>query len=74
MPLTAAEIVEHPAFNTVKWQLKPTKKGKCPAARGRGGPFEIAYEIHGTGPIHLVVSSSRNSVEWNEAASADIQV
>ena len=63
MPLTAAEIVEHPAFKTVKWHLKPTEKGKCPVARGRGGPVDIAYEIHGDGPIHLVVSCSQNSVE-----------
>ena len=65
MSLTAAEVVEHPAFNTVIWDLKPTKKGRCAVAHGRGGPIEIAYEIHGTGPIHLVVSFSGNFVEWS---------
>lgn len=75
MPLTAAEIVEHPAFNTVKWQLKPTKKGKCPVAHGRGGPIEIAYEIHGDGPIHLIVGRSQNVVEGMRLpASAAIQL
>ena len=65
MPLTAAEIIEHPAFNTVIWDLTPTKKGKCAVAHGRGGPIDIAYEIHGTGPVHLVVSRSQ-IVEWVE--------
>lgn len=57
MPLTAAEIVEHPAFKqNVIWDLKPTKKAKCSVAKGRGGPFNLMYEIHGTGPIHMIVS------------------
>lgn len=58
MPLTTAEIDQHPAFKTVIWHLKPTEKGKCPVARGRGGPDDIAYEIHGTGPITIVVRPS----------------
>lgn len=57
MPLTAAELIEHPAFPDVIWDLKPTTKGKCVVAATRGGPFNIAYEIHGTGPIRIVVSS-----------------
>lgn len=61
MPLTAAEIIEHPAFKSVIWPLAPTKKGKCAVAHGRGGPFDIAYEIHGTGPTHLVVGGSQES-------------
>jgi hypothetical protein len=24
--------------------------------QGRGGPFHISYEIHGHGPLHIVVS------------------
>ena len=63
MSLTAAEIIEHPAFNSVIWDLTPTKKGKCAVAHRRGGPFDIAYEIHGTGPIHLVVSRCQSVVE-----------
>ena len=57
MPLTSAEIVEHPAFQEVIWDLKPTTKGKGAVAAGRGGPFDIAYETHGTGPIRTVVST-----------------
>lgn len=57
MSLTSAEIVEHPAFKEVIWDLKPTTKGKCAVAAGRGGPFDIAYEIHGTGPIRTIVST-----------------
>ena len=64
MPLTVAEIVEHPAFDSVIWDLKPTTKGKCAVAHARGGPIDIAYEIHGTGPIKLVVSHSQDTVEW----------
>ena len=57
MPLTAAELIQHPAFPDVIWDLKPTTKGKCAVAASRGGPFNIAYEIHGSGPIRTVVST-----------------
>lgn len=58
MGLTAAEIVDHPAFSqNVIWDLKPTVKAKCPVAKGRGGPFNLMYEIHGTGPVHIIVST-----------------
>ena len=63
MPLTAAQLTQHPAFDTVIWHLKPTKKGKCAVAHGRRGPIDIAYEIHGTGPIRLVVSPAQATVE-----------
>jgi len=54
-PLTAAELIEHPEFQTVTWDLKPSAKGDVNVAVGRGGPIKIAYEVHGNGPIHLVV-------------------
>ncbi|KZF24166.1 alpha/beta hydrolase [Xylona heveae TC161] len=54
MPLTAAEIVQLPEFKNVVWDLKPTKKGRVPVAKGRGGPFELSYEVHGQGPLRLV--------------------
>ena len=38
------------------WPLKPAEKGKIAVAEGRGGPIQISYEIHGTGPMKLVVS------------------
>lgn len=56
MPLRPAEIIQHPAFENVIYDLQPTKKGFVPVAIGRGGPFNIAYEVHGSGPKHLVVS------------------
>lgn len=58
MPLNASEIIQHPAFQDVIKDLPPTKKGTVSVAKGRGGPIKIAYEIHGSGPIHLVVSGS----------------
>ena len=54
-PLTAAEIVKHPEFRHVVWDLQPAKKGKATVAQGRGGPIQISYEIHGNGPTRLVV-------------------
>ena len=56
-PLSAAELVKHPEFEHVTWPLKPAKKGKVAIANGRGGPVQIAYEIHGNGPTKLVVST-----------------
>ena len=55
MALTAVEILEHPAFESVIWDLKPTKKGTCTVAKARGSPVNIAYETHGDGLIRLVV-------------------
>lgn len=54
-PLTAAELIAHPEFKNVTWDLPPTKKGKAAVAEGRGGPIQIAYEVHGRGPKCLVV-------------------
>lgn len=56
-PLTAAEVEAHPEFPHVTWRLEPAQKGKVPVAAGRGGPLDIAYEVHGHGPVHIVVSA-----------------
>lgn len=53
--LTAAELKAHPQFHKLEWNLPPTKEGKCPVAQDRGGPFNLWYEVHGTGEIKLVV-------------------
>lgn len=53
--MTAKELKEHAEYDTIVWDLKPAKKGKVRVAAGRGGPFEIAYEIHGNGALKLVV-------------------
>jgi pimeloyl-ACP methyl ester carboxylesterase len=53
-PLTAAELMAHPEFDNVTWNLTPTRKESIFVANGRGGPIKIVYEIHGHGPIHLV--------------------
>lgn len=52
---TVAETLRHPAFPTAIWQLEPDRKGLAPVAEGRGGPFNISWEIHGSGPVKLVL-------------------
>ena len=72
MALTAAEIVKHPGFQYVVWDLPAASKGKVPVANARGGPFDIAYEIHGNGPIHLVVSRPLSRALINMSSSCSI--
>ena len=58
MPLKASELVAHPAYKTVNWNQEPSKEGYAEVAKGRwGGPFKLKWEVHGEGPIKLVVSS-----------------
>lgn len=52
---TVADVLKHPAFPTAVWNLEPTESGRLPVAQGRGGPLDIAWEIHGSGPIKIVV-------------------
>jgi hypothetical protein len=66
-PLAAAEIIQNPEFPNVIWDLKPTQSGKVAVAEGRGGPFDIAYEIHGTGDIRLVVRSIQDDLHFEIA-------
>ena len=54
-PMTAEELLKHPEYEHTIWDLEPTQKAKLPVAAGRGGPLNIAYEVHGRGKIHLVV-------------------
>lgn len=55
-PLTAAQVLEHPEFESVVWDLKAVSKGRATVAQGRrGGPLDLAYEVHGQGPVKLVV-------------------
>ena len=59
MPLTAAELLEHPAYEHLQWKLPPTQSDYCTVAQGRsGGPFKLWYEVHGKGSRRMVVSLS----------------
>lgn len=49
------ETLKHPAYPTTIWALEPHQEGKLPVAKDRGGPVNIAWEVHGAGPIKLVV-------------------
>ncbi|KAH8719158.1 Alpha/Beta hydrolase protein [Phaeosphaeriaceae sp. PMI808] len=53
-PLTSDELLKHPEYNHTIWDLQPQKKGKVLVAQGRGGPINVAYEVHGSGDRHLV--------------------
>jgi hypothetical protein len=52
---TVAEVLAHPSYPDTIFQLIPTKSGKLPVAANRGGPFNLDWEVHGTGDIKLVV-------------------
>ncbi|KAF2766359.1 alpha/beta-hydrolase [Teratosphaeria nubilosa] len=52
--LSADQIIAHPEYPHVNWELTPASKGKVEVAKVRGGPFNIAYEIHGHGPNKIV--------------------
>lgn len=49
------ETLKHPAYASAVWALEPHRQGKAAVAKGRGGPFNIAWEIHGDGPVKIVV-------------------
>ncbi|KEQ64754.1 alpha/beta-hydrolase [Aureobasidium melanogenum CBS 110374] len=53
-PLSAAEIQNHPEFPYITWDLKPKSKGKLSVAKNRGGPLDIAWEVHGEGENKMV--------------------
>lgn len=55
--MTAEELQKHPEYEHTIWSLKPTQEGKVAVAKDRGGPINIAYEVHGHGERKLVVSS-----------------
>ena len=57
-PLTAAEVQAHPEFPYITWDLKPQSSGKLSVAKTRGGPLDIAWEVHGEGENKMVVSVS----------------
>ncbi|KAK7521302.1 alpha/beta hydrolase-like protein [Phyllosticta citriasiana] len=52
--LVHREIEAHPEFPHITWNLKPEQMGKVAVAATRGGTFNIAYELHGHGPSHIV--------------------
>ncbi|KAH7156541.1 Alpha/Beta hydrolase protein [Dactylonectria macrodidyma] len=50
---SAEETLSHPSYPGAIWGLEPHKEGKTAAGKGRGGPINIAWEIHGSGPIKM---------------------
>ncbi|KAI0894938.1 alpha/beta-hydrolase [Annulohypoxylon nitens] len=52
---TVEEVSKSPAFPTAIWKLQPHQSGLLPVAAGRGGPLNISWEVHGGGPIKLIL-------------------
>lgn len=52
--LSVEQILEHPEYPHVNWDLAAVKKEKIEIAHGRGGPFGLAHELHGHGPRKLI--------------------
>ncbi|KAF1934908.1 alpha/beta-hydrolase [Clathrospora elynae] len=53
-PLTVEQLLKHPEYDHTIWNLKPEKHGKVAVAKDRGGPINVAYEVHGHGDRHIV--------------------
>lgn len=53
--LSAEEVQRHPEFQHINWDLAPDKRERIDVASGRGGPFKLAYELHGKGPRKILV-------------------
>ncbi|KUJ23887.1 alpha/beta-hydrolase [Mollisia scopiformis] len=60
---TVAEILAHPSYPDTIWKLTPTQSGYLPVAAGRGGPFKINWEVHGSGPIKMIWIMGLGSVK-----------
>ncbi|KOS21648.1 3-oxoadipate enol-lactonase 2 [Escovopsis weberi] len=52
---TVEETLDHPGFLSTFWDLEPDLKGRAPVGQSRGPVVNIAYEVHGAGPIKLVL-------------------
>lgn len=60
--LSADQVQNHPEFQHVNWDLPYEKRELIDVAAGRGGPFKLAYELHGRGPSKIVVRSQIRNV------------
>ncbi|KAL7274899.1 hypothetical protein RUND412_002174 [Rhizina undulata] len=66
--LSIEEIRAHPDLPKVIEFQTPCRAGKAPVATGRAsGLISISYEVHGTGPIHLVWVMGLNAtkIAWH---------
>lgn len=58
---TVRETHRHLPCPDAIWNLQPTRHGLLPVATRRGGPLKISWEIHGEGPIQIVVRAESTS-------------
>ncbi|KAG8411462.1 hypothetical protein J3458_015519 [Metarhizium acridum] len=49
------ETTNHPAYKGTVWKLEPHSSGHLPVGEGRGGPFNLYWEVHGNGPTKLIL-------------------
>jgi hypothetical protein len=54
-PMAPDALLKHPEYPHIFWALAPAQKGSLAVAKDRGGPLDVAFEVHGHGPLHLVV-------------------
>ncbi|RKU41291.1 hypothetical protein DL546_002284 [Coniochaeta pulveracea] len=60
---TVEETLNHPSYPTAIFNLTPTRQGLQPVAEGRGGPFNISWEIHGNGPTKMILIMGLGSLK-----------
>lgn len=69
--LSAEEVLQHPEYPHVNWKLSYEKRERIDVAAGRGGPFKIAYELHGHGPRKIVVRLAPDLAQAGPDSFAD---
>lgn len=52
---TIEHVKTHPAFDTALWNLRPSQSGIVLAGQGITYPAKVSWEIHGHGPIRVIV-------------------
>jgi hypothetical protein len=72
--MAAEELLKHPEFDHTVWDLKPAKEGNLTVAKDRSGPINIAYEVHGHGDRHLVVSNLCSIFGTPQVATLHLQI
>jgi hypothetical protein len=72
---TCEETAKHPAYSGAVWNLEPHRGGTLPtAARNLRRPVKVTWEIHGYGPIKVVVSGHVQSPLHHSISSSSFRI